>query len=344
MNISIELKKILARPLLYRRNIFNDPVDHRRVPVLMYHRILNKNKYKHILHDGMYVDPETFKLHVKYLNDNFTIVTLENILRSKGRNNDHLNEKPFCVLTFDDGWKDFYENAYPILKTFNVPATVFLPTGFIGTNKCLWTEYLSKIIAEIDYRQSNRVKSYDSNNKYINIIGNTEGDIYSKIDKAENMFKLLPNEEIDHILNSIAEELGLTYGSPERSFLSWEEANEMHRSGVVYYGSHTKNHRILTTVSEDVIREELTQSKDILIDKGLVSSSFVPFAYPNGNYTDRIAEIVEEAGYSLAVTTKSGWNNLADEGNNLFRLKRIGIHQDITSTNAMLACRIYGIY
>ena len=344
MNISIELKKILARPLLYRRNIRRGPADHRRILVLMYHRILNKKHYKHLLHDGMYVDPETFKLHVKYINDKFTVINLENITHWKDGKDDPSNEKPFCVLTFDDGWKDFYDNAYPILKSFHVPATVFLPTGFIGTNKCFWTDNLSKIIANIEYKNKKRIKINDSKNKYLNIIGNMEGDIYSKIDKAENIFKLLPNEEIDRILNAMAEELGFAYEYEERSFLSWDEAIEMHQSGFVKYGSHTKNHRILTTISEDVMREELIQSKDMLIDKGLVSSSFVPFAYPNGNYTDRIAEIVEETGYSLAVTTKSGWNHLADEGNSLFRLKRVGIHQDMTSTNAMLACRIHGIY
>jgi peptidoglycan/xylan/chitin deacetylase (PgdA/CDA1 family) len=101
---------------------------------------------------------------------------------------------------------------------------------------------------------------------------------------------------------------------------------------------------MLTSIPDDSVREELALSKDKLLEEKVVHSSFLPFAYPNGEYDDRIAKLVEETGYHLAVTTERGWNKVEDRNAGLYRLKRVGIHQDMTSTEAMLACRIHGAY
>ena len=71
----------------------------------------------------------------------------------------------------------------------------------------------------------------------------------------------------------------------------------------------------------------------------MVDPSFIPFCYPNGNYTREIAEMVRSAGYHAAVTTKKGWNQFDDDR---FMLKRIGIHQDMTSSVPLFAARIAG--
>jgi peptidoglycan/xylan/chitin deacetylase (PgdA/CDA1 family) len=162
------------------------------------------------------------------------------------------------------------------------------------------------------------------------------------LEEAIKTLKSLPNEEIENILDEMKEKWEVDAGMQEASFLSWEETREMHKSGIIFFGSHAKSHRILTTISEDSVRDELIQSKNKLIEEGVVAPSFIPFVYPNGNYNDRIANLVEEAGYHLALTTESGWNRVMNQRTGSYRLKRVGIHQDMTSTNAMMACRIYG--
>jgi len=82
------------------------------------------------------------------------------------------------------------------------------------------------------------------------------------------------------------------------------------------------------------------RSRERLIAEQAVNSSFIPFCYPNGNYNQKIAKMVKDAGYSLAVTTKKGWNTAVSDP---FELKRVSIHQDMTATEAMLGCRITGI-
>jgi peptidoglycan/xylan/chitin deacetylase (PgdA/CDA1 family) len=294
------------------------------------------------MQDGMYVDPETFRKQVVYLKNNFNLISLDKIQTIDRL--DHRNDcrKPYCILTFDDGWKDFYVNAYPVLSAHNVSATVFLPTGFIGTAKRFWTDRLADIVYKMDDIGIVARGIDRSSNKIGKKIESIKGSVEFKLEEAIKALKSLPLEEIENVLDEMKEKWDVDGGMQAASFLSWEEAREMHKSGIVFFGSHTKSHRILTTISEDAVREELTQSKNKLLEERVVGPSFIPFAYPNGNYNDRIASLVEEAGYHLALTTESGWNRVTNRGTGSYRLKRVGIHQDMTSTNAMMACRIYG--
>lgn len=346
MKSSLIIKKLLASPL-YRFKKMGMTLqlkENNDFLILMYHRIIEKRASEAFLQGGMYVDPSTFGRHIRFLKDNFNIISLADVSRIGDLNNNVGNNKSFCVLTFDDGWNDFYENAYPVLKSNNVSATVFLSTDFIGTKEQFWTEKLAYILSEMEKFGKNARNTKKSSNYMVNAIESMQGSIEHRIEKAVEELKILPAEEIDPVLKELAERRRGDPAMQGKSFLSWEEAREMRKSGIVFFGSHTKSHRILNTASEDVIRDELIQSKKKLIEEGVVSPSFIPFAYPNGNYTRRIAEMVEQAGYSLAVTTERGWNRAADGEKELFQLRRIGVHQDIASTDAMLACRIYGIY
>ena len=74
------------------------------------------------------------------------------------------------------------------------------------------------------------------------------------------------------------------------------------------------------------IQDELARSREALLDQKIVNPSFITFCYPNGNYTERIAGMVKDAGYHAAVTTNHGWSHRDADP---FQLRRIGIHQDM---------------
>ena len=114
----LKIKKYLSNPLYYSikiKIVLNYKLSGKLL-ILMYHRIINKRTSNIYLQDGMYVDPDTFRMHIKYLIRNFTVVSLDCISQIVHRKSTLVGNKPFCILTFDDGWKDFYENAFPILK------------------------------------------------------------------------------------------------------------------------------------------------------------------------------------------------------------------------------------
>lgn len=346
MNVNIFIKKSLAYPLAeiekFRRLL--DKEKNNDLLILMYHRIIEKSNAGNYTQAGMYVEPGTFRKQIEYLKYHFNIISLQdtqNVLMEQGYNN---TEKPFCVLTFDDGWKDFYINAYPILKNYDACATVFLTTDFIGTTRRFWTDRLVNIIQSIKY-DNKSIKNLSASTKIIfNLISNNKWHETILIEKAIEKLKSLPVNRIENILKEIEDAWHIDSNEKFSSFLSWEEIKEMHDSKLVLFGSHTGSHQILTTVDVDTIRGELTSSKKSLTERNVLNPGFIPFAYPNGNYSNKIADIVEEVGYHLALTTRKGWNHRTNNAKELYQLKRIGIHQDITPNISMFACRIYGLY
>ncbi len=306
----------------------------------MYHRVLPAKERNPGLEAGMYVEPDTFDMQIRYLKKHFNISPLseavnylENPLPPK--------RQPVCILTFDDGWFDFYKYAYPILSDHGVPATVFLPTRFIGSKDRFWTDSLSRLCQGRDRGAVDRNQT-GSAHPVIDLLEKGDGSMEARVERAIESMKAFSEDEIHGILDALRERWGIDPAPESRDFLTWGEVREMHRSGLVSFGSHTETHRILTTLRHDEIVRELRRSKERLAEEGVVGSSFIPFAYPNGNHTDEIMRLVRQHGYSMAVTTRKGWIGYS-EGDKAFELNRIGIHQDMTSTDALFASRILQI-
>ncbi|HDZ76607.1 MAG TPA: polysaccharide deacetylase family protein [Candidatus Omnitrophica bacterium] len=97
------------------------------VPILMYHRFgYGEN--------NLFVTPENFKRQMVYIKGNgYDVISLDELVDGI-RNNRRFKHKT-VVITIDDGYRDNYSYAYPILKKYNFPATIFIATNFIGNNK-----------------------------------------------------------------------------------------------------------------------------------------------------------------------------------------------------------------
>jgi peptidoglycan/xylan/chitin deacetylase (PgdA/CDA1 family) len=338
---TIAIKSFVASCFL-SLGIISAKIRHRSTDglILMYHRIIPRHEVGDALQAGMYVAPETFKIHVRFLLKHFRIVSLPELSDALRNRPGHSNYKPLCALTFDDGWCDFSKYAFPVLRRYSVPATVFLPTDFIGTDARFWTDRLGYLLYK---RNKSDVRNeVDGSLSYplVKQLTCLKGSLESKMEQAVEMLKACRTDEIESILSELSKKWHLHQNPPGRAFLSWDEVREMRRSGLVSYGSHTATHRILTTLTDKEIKQELINSKERLITEKAVDVGCIPFCYPNGNYTSYIIKIVRESGYSLAVTTENGWNG---KGTDTFCLRRIPIHQDMTSSAAMLAGRVTGI-
>ena len=250
------------------------------------------------------------------------------------------DSKPLCALTFDDGWVDFYKYAHPILHSHAVPAMVFLPTDFIGTNRWFWTDRLGFLLDRLtQVNEFSQLVSANPNRLLVELT-QTKG---SREERLENMIALLKRHhpiQIESALTELAAALGADVMPAERAFLNWGEVREMFASGLITFGSHTASHPLLTNVSDECAWQELTKSKDALIREGVVDCKCLSFSYPNGNFSTTLSRMAQEAGYHLAVVTQRGWHKI---GANPYTIQRIGIHQDMSSTGAMLGARILNL-
>lgn len=101
------------------------------VPVLYYHYVGNNPNAADLQRNALSISPDKFEQQMKYLTDNgFTAISYDT-LYAAFRKQATLPSKP-VILTFDDGYIDFYYNAYNILRQYNLSATVFVPTGLVG--------------------------------------------------------------------------------------------------------------------------------------------------------------------------------------------------------------------
>ncbi|HEC99967.1 MAG TPA: hypothetical protein ENN18_06270, partial [Proteobacteria bacterium] len=95
-----------------------------KVAILMYHRVLEPEETAGV-QPGMYVTTATFRKHMKFLAAHFKVISSQELLE-RLKNKSFKDAARYCVITFDDGWRDNYSNAYPVLREYGFPATIFL--------------------------------------------------------------------------------------------------------------------------------------------------------------------------------------------------------------------------
>lgn len=307
------------------------------VAVLMYHRVIPIKEMDRYMQAGMVVEPDTLNLHISYLRNHFEIIPLSDLSSFHHANAQNLSRKPVCALTFDDGWYDFFEYAYPILKKHEAPATVFLPTDFIGTNRWFWTDRVGILLDRLSQSKDAAPGASLFPDPRLREIMRMPGSQDTRLERLIAHLKSYKIEKIEWVISKLSAALGEDPVPVDRAFLNWEEVQEMAGSGLVSFGSHTAGHPLLTTLTEEQAQHELRKSMDVLIAHNVTDTRFISFSYPNGSFSERLSEMVREAGYHLGVTTQYGWHH---KGANPYTIPRIPVHQDMAFTEAMYESRI----
>jgi peptidoglycan/xylan/chitin deacetylase (PgdA/CDA1 family) len=305
--------------------------------IMMYHRVLSKKELNGpFIQPGMYVKNDVFEMQMKFLKEYFEIISFTQLLDLWGKKAWDTSKR-YCVITFDDGWLDNYLYAFPVLKKYNIPATIFLPTAFIGTNEWFWPDKMSHLLWHY-YRDSVRQKHRELVNpvkdKYWWLVNSNGKSVGERIEATLEKCKELPPNDVDSILGDMKTALRVEFPD-KRLLLNWSEIEEMSKHDISF-GSHSSTHKFLTNISAEEVRQEIEDSQHVLQDRDI---NYIPvFCYPNGNYTQKIAEQTKQAGYVAAVSTQFGFED--NPPHYLFGLKRIGIHNDMTSTRYLLAYRL----
>jgi peptidoglycan/xylan/chitin deacetylase (PgdA/CDA1 family) len=299
-----------------------------RLWVLMYHRILPATDPRFALEEpGMIVTPETFRQQLRQLKSLFELMPLgEWIDRQQAG-------KPLpikaCAVTFDDGWLDNHEYAFPILQEEQVPATLFAVADMIGTHRQFWPNRLARVL---DAPNKSAASSLlDS----LGVPIDTQPDrdaMAAIIDRS----KQLSDDDLHARLDAIERALDLP-AITAPALMGWDQLRAMQNSGVVEIGSHTCNHyRLLSTLAPATMTHEIVASKRRLEDE--LSRPVSLFCYPNGDVCPAAIDLVR-SHYRGAVTTRRGINRANMQPHELLR---IGVHQDIGNTPTRFEARLSG--
>jgi len=318
----------------------------KRNPIILnYHRVLSPAAQNEAVPAGMVVRPQTFAKHLRYLKRHCRVVSMEQLIESRERNEP--TGRPLCAITFDDGWRDNYDEALPLLRRYGLPATLFISTGFIGNGQTPWFYRLGHVLHALAAVSDDRCAALRSNahlNLPAALVDWLAGSTLQRqrdIETVIEAIKTLPGAELESVverLRLLLASAGQTVNGNDAAMLDWEQLREMARTSFEI-GSHGVTHLILTQIPELAVKAEVFESKHCLEEQ--LRQSVSGFSYPNGDYSAEVESLVRTAGYRYACTTKPGSVKSDD---NPYRLNRIPLHEDITFTTALFACHISGVF
>ncbi len=307
-----------------------------KAAIFMYHRVLPQELVREgniPVQPGMYVSPASLRLHLSFLKTSFTIISLDELIKRLHAGEDISR---CAVLTFDDGWLDNYLYAFPILQEFNVPATIFLTSGFIGTPKWFWPEEIGWTILAVYRGKVDITLLPDQLSHMLRKEHSKTQNADESIDRIVAEIKSWEARQRFSVTKKCTQLRTETTGASNRLLMNWNEAREMVKSGLVDFGSHTVSHALLNQLQPGNVRQELIDSIAKIYKEIGVRTKL--FAYPNGNYTPQTLTMLSESGITVAVTTK---RSLLTENTSLLELPRIAVHEDVSHTQALFQWRLF---
>ena len=344
--LSYAAKLTLSHALYYAGllQLWQRIVMRRKAVVLMYHRVLTaEQRERSASHPALIVDCETFARHMRLLKRRFVPLTADEFAERMEQN------RPFpdsaCLITFDDGWRDNLTNALPVLETHRLPALVFLPVNYIGRQRLFWQEalvhLLSRTVAVVRTHPDRKARFAELLAPYdlVHTLDIAEENPRAAVTEAVGSQKRFDRPKIEALLAGLAAELQVRLEDFAKvdGFIDWEEAQAMQSRGITF-GGHGAEHLLLTQVSSDEAASEIRASRDVLAAR--LGAGPVTFSYPNGYWTPEVAATVQAEGYRLGFVTRRGFVDCRDDR---FAVRRLNVHEAVTSTAPMFLARVVGL-
>jgi peptidoglycan/xylan/chitin deacetylase (PgdA/CDA1 family) len=304
------------------------------VPVLAYHRVWDIDHEPDFPFDAELVSASTadFAWQMEYVRLNFTPITCSMLLAIlDGRQ--AAPSRPI-VITFDDGYEDNYENAFPILQSLGVPATIFVSTGYIGGQETYWYDRLAYLVLN-GLPSAFVVPPF---NLTIKLTGDVAlrrqelGRILKACKQVRNSARLEGLRIIEREVNLPKGEMPLSLSRP----MSWQQVREMSAAGIEF-GSHTVTHPILSRLDDNELWQELTESKRVLEEH--IEVPVQTISYPVGGpsaFDARVRHMARSAGYKLGFSYISGTNSMPLEDRYSLRRLHTERYTDRAYFTAML--------
>ena len=239
--------------------------------------------------------------HIRHLKKRFHMLTPEeaiNIARGAGPTTASV------LITFDDGYLDNYEAAFPVLQSQGVSAMFFLATGFVGSSRVPWWDRMAFVIKQCP-TSTIRLRYPQPVEFDVEKLGLLE--VSARILRIYRSPAVTDPDRFERELSEACQ--ATPPGNDARPlFMSYDQAREMQAAGQAF-GSHTHSHTILSTLSADAQREEFRASREILERE--LNTTIDVLAYPVGSthaFSGQSIEELKATGYRAAFSHYGGMN------------------------------------
>lgn len=257
--------------------------------------------------------PDAFEAQIRFLRKHYRLLSMDEVCRELDEKRD---ASQAVAITFDDGYRDLYTHAFPILRKYGVPAMVYLTAAAIESGEISWYDRI--FVAAITTRRGHLTVGGDRPRTLK--LSSRE----SRIDAAIEIVRTLrgySNRARIAACKALEQEAEPPGFQLKDRMLSWTQIREMQKAGISF-GAHTMTHPVVGRLSEGERQQELVASRELLEDR--LQTPVEHFAYPFGTASDiddQAPLLMSNLGYRSAVSTIWGVNTPAT---NRYLLRRIG--------------------
>lgn len=287
--------------------------------ILYYHRVGTQGVPFHSR-----IEPHLFEEQIRFLRRAYRIVSLDQLCHELENGGP---QEQSVAITFDDGYRDVYTHAFPILRKYDVPATVYLTASAIETGEVSWYDrvFAAAMLASPEATE-NDLEGVQQNSSGSSDRLKTASALVKKLRKLPNDLRLKACAELESSARFSESEL-------KDRMLTWEQIQEMSRAKISV-GAHTMNHPVVSRLAPAEREKELRHSKLVLEDRTQLPVEH--FAFPFGSPADidaNACHLLRSYGYRSGVSTVVGVNS---PSTNKYLLRRIGAEETSVARLAVL--------
>lgn len=292
------VKKILAKALVLScADVLFRHLNRERLLVVMYHGVTTESYTPAV---WTQLPLPVFRSQLEFLSKHYRFVTLQQVIRALDRG------EPLPVraalITFDDGLKNNYSVAYPVLKEMGIPAAIFLTVNMIGGGEMFWFDELYLLIREgVALGVALELPGPEAQRHY------RAGDVWKSYYACVEDAKRCGREQRQRLLEDLRSRVPLERERHLDDFglLDWDQVREMERSGLIGFGVHTATHRILSELKEHELAEEVMAPRKRFVEE--LGGEAESFCFPNGrsgvDFYPSHQEYLRCRGYICAFST-----------------------------------------
>lgn len=242
------------------------------------------------------IRPKTFDLLCQYVKKHYNVIGFEQLSEM-----DEKSKKPYIILSFDDGYYDFYEFALPILVKHGLPCNHNIVNECANSNMTIWTERLNVLF---EHSLQNKLDlTIDFGTKKTSI-SEFDGWMNFYLDTFKTLLDI-PLEKRIQIIDTIQEKLQV---DASRRMMSWDEIREC-AANRTEIGSHSYAHDSIGTISDrEILNREINQSKTEIETQ--LGTKISVFALPNGQTGKTADEVISKSEYQYVLYANDALNQL----------------------------------
>jgi peptidoglycan/xylan/chitin deacetylase (PgdA/CDA1 family) len=252
-----------------------------------------------------------FEAQMRYVRRRYRVLSLDDLCEEMENPS---RQRDAVAVTFDDGYRDLHTHALPVLRKYQIPATIFLPVACIETGQVPWYD---RIFLALKVFPKDELKIDLGRPRSFQLFS-----LRARLETAAEIIqylRTLPDDRRREYCAAMEEQITLPQDELIDRMLTWDQIRAMGREGITF-GSHTMTHPAVSQLTQSQMDRELGESKRALEQR--ISSPTAHFAYPFGQPADcgmAALPFLVRNGYRSASTTVEGVN---EPGDNPYQLRR----------------------